>query len=437
MTEKIGPIFLAKGISKTNALTYFYACFICIGILAGMNFVQGYILTVVLDIPMGGQGTVTGNLAFLQEIIAILLIGPFGILCDRIGRKPVFVTGTLLISLGLAIYPYASNLTELFIFRSIFAIGAACLSCVLAIVVGDYPAEKSRGKFVSVHSILNAFGVLGFAIVLGNLPSILESNGYEAIDAAKTTMLTAAIVGLISAFIFYKGLKGGVPEDSEEVARSKPGTKELISVGLKSIVNPKIALAYGATFLARADVSINGLFISQWAITSGYAMGLSPSESIGKVVPVIVATNLISMIWAFLFGVIIDRIDRVHAMVIAMGMGFVSYGLVFFVDSPLNYSNLPIFILISCSAIGTVIATASLIGQEAPLRQRGTVIGFSSFFGAIGILVATAIGGRLFDLSPMGPFLLIASINALLFIASIIISIKSSYGISKKSSLPE
>ena len=206
MTEKIGPIFLAKGISKNNALTYFYACFICIGILAGMNFVQGYILTVVLSIPMGGQGTVTGNLAFLQEIIAILLIGPFGILCDRIGRKPVFVMGTLLISLGLAIYPYASNLTELFIFRSIFAIGAACLSCVLAIVVGDYPAEQSRGKFVSVHSILNAFGVLGFAIVLGRLPSILESNGYEAIDAAKMTMLIAAIIGLISAFIFYLGL---------------------------------------------------------------------------------------------------------------------------------------------------------------------------------------------------------------------------------------
>ena len=49
------------------------------------------------------------------------------------------------------------------------------------------------------------------------LPSILESNGYEAIDAAKMTMLIAAIIGLISAFIFYLGLKGGVPEDSEEV----------------------------------------------------------------------------------------------------------------------------------------------------------------------------------------------------------------------------
>ena len=96
-----------------------------------------------------------------------------------------------------------------------------------------------------------------------------------------------------------------------------------------------------------------------------------------------------------------------------------------------------IFILISCSAIGTVIATASLIGQEAPLRQRGTVIGFSSFFGAIGILVATAIGGRLFDLSPMGPFLLIASINAVLFIASIFIAIKSSNEVDEKSSLSE
>ena len=154
-------------------------------------------------------------------------------------------------------------------------------------------------------------------------------------------------------------------------------------------------------------------------------MGLTPSESMLKVVPVIVITNLISVFWAFIFGWIIDRINRVTAMTIAMGMGMIAYSLIITVDSPLDMSNLPIFILISCSAIGTVVATASLIGQEAPIRERGTVIGFSSFFGAIGILIATAVGGRLFDLSPAGPFLLIASVNAVLFIASVYILIKA------------
>jgi len=98
----------------------------------------------------------------------------------------------------------------------------------------------------------------------------------------------------------------------------------------------------------------------------------------------------------------------------------------YFVDSPLNYANLPFFILISASAIGTVIATSSLIGQEAPMRQRGTVIGVSAFFGAVGILAATKFGGQLFDvMGPRGPFLLIAATHATLLLAAITVRIKS------------
>ena len=69
MNQKIGPIFLAKGISKTNALTFFYACFICIGILAGMNFVQGYILSVVLNIPMGDKEQLQATLRSFKKLL--------------------------------------------------------------------------------------------------------------------------------------------------------------------------------------------------------------------------------------------------------------------------------------------------------------------------------------------------------------------------------
>ena len=157
-------------------------------------------------------------------------------------------------------------------------------------------------------------------------------------------MLLAAVIGLISAWVFYKGLKGGTPNENSSIKTEKPGTKELVKVGLRSMKNPRIALSFAATFLARADVSVNGLFISQWAIISGNAMGLTPSESMLKVVPVIVITNLISVFWAFIFGWIIDRINRVTAMTIAMGMGMIAYSLIITVDSPLDMSNLPIFI---------------------------------------------------------------------------------------------
>ena len=422
MNEKLGPIELAAGISRFNAVTYFYACFICIGVLAGMNFIQGYILTEMLAIPRSGQGTISGNLAFTQEIIAILLVALFGMLSDRIGRRPVMVFGTMVVSLGFALYPHATSITELFIYRAIFAIGAAALSSVLAIIVNDYPQERSRGKLISLHSVLNALGVAAFAILLGRLPTVFTSNGYDPITSGQYTMLLVAALTFVSGLIFLRGLKGGTPEKHP----NKPSLRELVTVGLESARNPRIALAFGATLLARADVSVNGIFISLWAVTSGTALGLSAGEAIKKVVLVIVITNLLSIVWAFIFGSMIDRINRVTAMVIAMALGTVAYGSMYFVDSPLNYSNLPFFILISASAIGTVIATSSLIGQEAPIRQRGTVIGFSAFFGAVGILAATKFGGQLFDtMGPRGPFLLIAATHATLLLAAITVRIKS------------
>ena len=422
MNEKLGPIELAAGISRFNAITYFYACFICIGVLAGMNFIQGYILTEMLAIPRSGQGTISGNLAFTQEIIAILLVALFGMLSDRIGRRPVMVFGTMVVSLGFALYPHATSITELFIYRAIFAIGAAALSSVLAIIVNDYPQERSRGKLISLHSVLNALGVAAFAILLGRLPTVFTSNGYDPITSGQYTMLLVAALTFVSGLIFLRGLKGGTPEKHH----NKPSLRELVTVGLESARNPRIALAFGATLLARADVSVNGIFISLWAVTSGTALGLSAGEAIKRVVLVIVITNLLSIVWAFIFGSMIDRINRVTAMVIAMALGTVAYGSMYFVDSPLNYSNLPFFILISASAIGTVIATSSLIGQEAPIRQRGTVIGFSAFFGAVGILAATKFGGQLFDtMGPRGPFLLIAATHATLLLAAITVRIKS------------
>ena len=422
MNEKLGPIELAPGISRFNAITYFYACFICIGVLAGMNFIQGYILTEMLSIPISNQGTVSGNLAFTQEIIAIFLVALFGILSDRIGRRSVMVFGTIVVSIGFALYPYATSVTELFIYRAVFATGAAALSSVLAIIVNDYPQERSRGKLISVHSVLNALGVAVFAILLGRLPTVFTSNGYDPVTSGQYTMLLVAGLTFVSGLIFLRGLKEGTPEKDY----NKPSVGELVKVGIESAKNPRIALAFGATLLARADVSVNGIFISLWAITSGAALGLSAGEAIKRVVVVIVITNLLSIVWAFVFGSIIDRINRVTAMVIAMSLGTVAYGSMYFVDSPLNYSNLPFFILISASAIGTVIATSSLIGQEAPMRQRGTVIGFSAFFGAVGILAATKFGGQLFDvIGPRGPFLLIAVTHATLLLAAIAVRIKS------------
>ena len=62
-------------------------------------------------------------------------------------------------------------------------------------------------------------------------------------------------------------------------------------------------------------------------------------------------------------------------------------------------------------------ASQTLIGQEAPVGQRGSVIATAQVFGAFGILVFTALGGRLFDSwGPWAPFVAVGAYQAVLLV---------------------
>ena len=101
--EHLGPIQLMPGISKTNVIVKIYAAGIMVATFTGMSFLNAYILEEHLGIPRGQQGTLSGDLTFWTEIVSLLLMGPMGVLSDRIGRRPVFVFGLVMVSLGYAL----------------------------------------------------------------------------------------------------------------------------------------------------------------------------------------------------------------------------------------------------------------------------------------------------------------------------------------------
>jgi MFS family permease len=62
-----------------------------------------------------------------------------------------------------------------------------------------------------------------------------------------------------------------------------------------------------------------------------------------------------------------------------------------------------------------ILASQVLIAQEAPGAIRGAVIGMVGFFGALGILAISKIGGIAFDeWRPGSPFIIMAAANVLL-----------------------
>lgn len=420
--KKLGPIWLAQGISRTNCVAFLYASFVCIAFISLINVLQSYILTEHLAIPDADQGTLTGDLALSQELIALLLVAPAGILSDRIGRRPVFVFGVLMLAVGFATYPMATTALELTVYRCIYAVGTACVGGMIGTVVADYPQELSRGKLIAASGVLNGLGLVAFAGIMGRVPEMFRDNGATAIEAGQYTFWIIAGICVFSAVILQLGLKGGTPARKEE----RTPFVDLIKSGFHEARNPRIALAYGSAFAARADLVVVGTFVTLWATQAGTAQGMTTAEALTQGTLMFVIAQVAAVCWAPFMGLIIDRCNRVTAQAVAMalaGSGYLSMALV---TSPLDLAMWPAFALLGAGQLSALFSSQGLVGQEAPEKERGAVVGVFGFCGAVGILFATGVGGRLFDsIAPAAPFVVMGIANMILLIWSIVVRLKA------------
>jgi MFS family permease len=399
--ERFGPIYLAPGITRLNVAAKLLASFVSIAMLSGMSFLQGYILTEHLQIPRAEQGTISGNLAFWTEIVALLLFNPFGIIADRIGRRPVLVFGMCMAGLSFGLYPYAQSTTELFVYRLVYAVGLAATSGMLATLTNDYPEDRSRGKLIGLSAMFNVLGTIFMASFVAQIPRFMSERGYDPVAGGTTMYLFTAMLVFLTAVVAATCLAPGTPVAKRERAR----LAELLTTGVRSCRNPRIALAYASAFAARSDMVIKALFLALWAIQAGREIGLRPDQAIGRFGIMYTAMYTVSFVSAPVFGWFIDRVNRVTSLIVALAIASAGYGAMGIVTSPLEVAAMPYLMLLTLGSSCMLKASLSLVGQEAPPRERGSIIAFSSMCGAIGILIFTAIGGRLFDSwAPWAPF---------------------------------
>jgi MFS family permease len=409
---KIGPVWMVPGISPLNVYALLYIAFFTIASSVFLSATQPYLFNAVLNIPVETQGSLSGRLVLFNELVVIVLIGPLGLLADKIGRRPIFAAGYFFLFIGYMLYPMAESIPELTAYRMIFAIGVACNTAMIATIQADYPQNSWRGKLLGLCGLLQGIGVVMVLGVSRSLPGWFVDSGMDQISAGRLAFWTFAVICLINAVIVRVGLKGGVPSAKTD----KEPLPTILRRGIKAGRNPRIALSYVAAFVSRGDLTVVSTFFSLWLVQAGIANGYSAEEALEKGLLFFIIVQAIAVLWAPAAGLVIDRFDRVTALSIAMAIaaaGYISLGFIGDPTQPIMYGAA---VILGMGEINAVLAAQALIGQEAPKDGRGAVVGVFGFFGAIGILLAASIGGYLFDAwMPAGPFVLMGVANATLF----------------------
>lgn len=417
---KFGPVWIEPGFSRLNVYTLLYASFFTIASSVFLSTTQPYLLNTILNIPIENQGSLSGRLVFFAELVVIVLIGPLGVLADKIGRRPIYAAGYFFLFIGYMLYPTAESVAELTLYRMVFAIGVACNTAMVATVQADYPQDAWRGKLLGLCGLLQGAGVVIVVQVLGSLPDFLVDAGMDQIAVGRVTFWTFAVICLINAVILRLGLKGGIPSTKTE----KEPLPKLLKRGFKAGKNPRIALSYVAAFVSRGDLTVVSTFFSLWLVQAGMANGSTAEEALKEGIQFFVVVQTVAVLWAPFAGLIIDRFDRVTALSIAMTIAAVGYLSLGFISDPTQPIMYGAAIILGMGEINAVLAAQALIGQEAPKDGRGAVVGVFGFFGAIGILLAASIGGYLFDAwMPAGPFVLMGVANAILVIIAVSVRI--------------
>jgi len=421
--RRLGPIWLSPGVTPFNTIALFFSGMMTLVFVTTQGLLHPYLLHEHLKMPTALQGDFTGNLTVMYEIVAIAVVVPAGLLSDRIGRRPIYVAAFALLCVAMLLMPFARTPMTLVLFRLISAVALSASLMMLASAIADYPQNASRGKLISVNGVVTGVGVvlLG-AITFSQLPEFFAGRGASPLQAGTYTYFVVAGSAALSALVARLGLQGGLAH----ARRDRPPLRELLRTGVAAVrSNPRLGLTCVAYFVSRGDLAIFVMFFSLWIVAAGTDQGMSVADAQSAAGRLFGVSQLAMLLFIPVMGVVVDRFDRVTALAIAMAIAAVGYVALGIVGDPFSTPYMiPVAILGGAGEACLLVSGPTLLGQEAPAKIRGSVIGLVGMCGAVGVLIHSKLAGMLFDAwMYQAPFVYMAAFNALVCVAAIAVRV--------------
>jgi predicted MFS family arabinose efflux permease len=308
-------------------------------------------------------GFALGAFGATQALLQI----PFGMLSDRIGRKPIIVFGLLLFAVGCVMAVYAENIVTLAIARVVQ--GAGAISAAVTALAADFTREQHRTK---VMAMIGSSIAVTFAFSLVVAPTL-----YAWIGMSGIFWLIAALSLAAVAFVIF----GIAPEPEKQ----RPATTTRFIDVLRH--RQLLRLNFGVLALHAMQTAL--WVIVPVALTQ--RAGMPPAEHWKAYLPAILLSFVV-MVPAIIAAERRGKMKEVFVAAIAL-LVVVQFGMIF-----LSSNAWLIGLWLGVFFIGFNILEAtqpSLISRIAPSDVRGAAMGLYNTVQSIGLFIGGWLGGSL------------------------------------------
>ncbi len=323
----------------------------------------------------GADGFMLGIFVASFSLMQFIFAPLWGMLSDKIGRRPVILVGLIGSSISFFVFGLAQDLTLLFISRVLAGVFTAATLPSAQAYVADITEDKDRAR---------GFGILGMAFGLGFIfgPAIgglLSSNGF----------LFPALVASGLALLNFLGALIWLPETYKPENRVVKKRKIL---DFEKLYNALKHPSVGSLILTFAIVSFSfsGLEAT-YALFGERRAGLT-SQSIGLIFAMI--GTIVVIVQGGLIGKITKRIGERNTLLIGLSFMTVGYFVVSFANSFVSLAALTALISIGNSL--TFPSVNALISINSRKDEQGETLGVNQSAGALARVVGPVWGGLIF-----------------------------------------
>lgn len=310
----------------------------------------------------------------------------WGSLSDRVGTRPVVMTGAVLLSASLAL---ASRAPSLLAFQLTFglAVGgatAAIFAPMMACVTGWFDTHRSLA--VSLVSAGMGMAPMTMAPLAAWLVSVRDWRTSMLLIAALAAVVMIPVSLLVRRAPALDGAHAAPAAPAASAALAPAADPAAMSVA-HAMRSPQFIVLLLTNFFCCATHSGPIFHTVSYAVTCG--------------IPLIVAVSIYSveglagMGGRIAFGILGDRIGAKRTLVaglFAQALGALGYDFVRTLDGFYTVATLFGFIYAGVMPLYSVLAR-----ENFPLRMMGTVIGGCAMAGSLGMAAGPVAGGLIVD----------------------------------------